>query len=91
MQPEQSLHCPHKETLHHLAIQNVPCEDSDKTAQMCRETESSLGDYDSYPKYWARQAFANSVDPDQTPQNAASDQGLHCLPYIQQYVTHIKR
>ena len=22
---------------------------------------------------------ANSVDPDQTPQNAASDQGLHCL------------
>ena len=23
--------------------------------------------------------FANSVDPDQTPQNAASDQRLHCL------------
>ena len=23
---------------------------------------------------------ANTVDPDQTPQNAASDQGLHCLP-----------
>ena len=23
---------------------------------------------------------ANSVDPDQTPQNTASDQGLHCLP-----------
>ena len=23
---------------------------------------------------------ADSVDPDQTPQNAASDQGLHCLP-----------
>ena len=23
---------------------------------------------------------ANSVDPDRTPQNAASDQGLHCLP-----------
>ena len=22
---------------------------------------------------------ANNVDPDQTPQNAASDQGLHCL------------
>ena len=22
---------------------------------------------------------ANSVDPDQTPQNVASDQGLHCL------------
>ena len=24
--------------------------------------------------------IANSVDPDQTPQNAASDLGLHCLP-----------
>ena len=24
--------------------------------------------------------FANSGDPDQMPQNAASDLGLHCLP-----------
>ena len=24
--------------------------------------------------------IANSGDPDQTPQNAASDLGLHCLP-----------
>ena len=24
--------------------------------------------------------FANSEDPNQTPQNAASDLGLHCLP-----------
>ena len=23
--------------------------------------------------------YANSADPDQTPQSAASDQGLHCL------------
>ena len=23
-----------------------------------------------YPKYWDKQAWANSVDPDQTPQNA---------------------
>ena len=28
--------------------------------------------------------FANSGDPDQKPQNAASDLGLHCLP-----VTHL--
>ena len=28
---------------------------------------------------------ANSVDPDQTPQNAASDHGLLCLPLIQQF------
>ena len=27
---------------------------------------------------------ANSVGPDQTPQNAASDQGLHCLPVFTQ-------
>ena len=31
-------------------------------------------------KYWDRQTWANSVDPDHMPQNAASDQGLHCLP-----------
>ena len=37
------------------------------------------------PKYWDSQAWANSVDPDQMPQNAESDQGLHCLPLIQQY------
>ena len=37
-----------------------------------------------YPKCSDRQARANSVDPDQTPQNAASDQGLHCLPLLQQ-------
>ena len=31
-------------------------------------------------KYWDSQFWANSVDPDQMPQNAASDKGLHCLP-----------
>ena len=31
---------------------------------------------------WDRQACANCVDPDQIPQNVASDQGLHCLPLI---------
>ena len=36
--------------------------------------------YHNNPKYWNREAFANSVDPDQMPQNVASDQGLHCLP-----------
>ena len=39
----------------------------------------------SEPKYWGRQAWTNSVDPDQTPRNAASDQGLHCLSLIQQF------
>ena len=36
--------------------------------------------YHNNPKYWDRQAWVNSVDPDQMPQNAASDQGLHRLP-----------
>ena len=45
--------------------------------------------YHNNLKYWDRQACANSVDPDQMPQNAASEQGLHCLPLIQQYFRHI--
>ena len=28
----------------------------------------------------------NSVNPDQTPQNAASDQGLHCLLQTQMFL-----
>ena len=35
------------------------------------------------PSVFGMQASANSVDPDQTPQNVASDQHLHCLPLIQ--------
>ena len=41
--------------------------------------------YRNNPKYWDRQAFVNSVDLDQMSQTATSDQGLHGLPYIQQY------
>ena len=40
--------------------------------------------------YSERKAWANSVDPDQTPQNTASDQGRHCLPLIQQF-RHVHR
>ena len=36
-----------------------------------------------YQNYWDRQAWANSVEPDQMLQHAASDQGLQCLPLIQ--------
>ena len=32
--------------------------------------------------YKERPAWANSLNPDQTPQSAASDQGLNCLPLI---------
>ena len=36
-----------------------------------------------------KQAWANSVDPDKTPRNAASHQGLYCLPFTQQYLDTI--
>ena len=42
--------------------------------------------YRIYHMYSDRQARANSIDPDETPQNAASHLGLHCLPLIQQFL-----
>ena len=56
----------------------------------CHREATSI-EYHNKPKYWDRQASANSVDPDHMPQNVASDQGLHCLPLIQQYSRHISR
>ena len=53
--------------------------------QANREIPDQTGMRSKYhvnPKYLNGQVCANSVDPDQTPQNAASDQGLHCLPII---------
>ena len=35
--------------------------------------------------YSDRQVWANSVDPEETPQEVASNQGLYCLPLIQQH------
>ena len=54
---------------------------------MSRKYENMLrnGDTVTTLRIWTEKAFANNVDPEQTPQNAASDQGLHSLPYIQQY------
>ena len=40
------------------------------------------------PYVFGSQIWANSVDPDDMLQNAASHQGLHCLPVIQQLVCH---
>ena len=37
-----------------------------------------------------RKAWANSIDPDQMPQNAVSDWDLHNLPFIQRHYTHMK-
>ena len=39
--------------------------------------------YRIYPKYSNRRTLANSADPNQTPQNAASDQDLHSLLLVQ--------
>ena len=33
-------------------------------------------------KYWDRQAWVNSVEPNQMLQNALSEHGLHSLPLI---------
>ena len=46
--------------------------------------------YSNIHKYWDRQTCANNVDLDQTPQKMASDQGLHCLPLIQEYFRRMK-
>ena len=35
-----------------------------------------------------RRAWVNSVDPDQTLLNVASNQRLHCVPLTQQFHTH---
>ena len=56
-----------------------------------KKTISTMNELRKKPKYWDRQAWANSVDPDQMPQNVASDQGLHCLPLIQHYFRQINR
>ena len=42
--------------------------------------------YLNSPKYWLKQAWANSVDSDQMPLNAVSDQVLHCFPLNQQFL-----
>ena len=39
-----------------------------------------------YSVYLDRQACANSLDLDETPQNVVSHQGLHCLPLVQQFL-----
>ena len=47
--------------------------------------------YIFYHKYPNRLAWANSIDPDHTAQNVASDQGLHYLTLIQQFFKHMNR
>ena len=42
--------------------------------------------YRIYHWYSDALAWANSIDPDQTPQNAAFDKGLHCLPLVQKFL-----
>ena len=51
--------------------------------QCCFNISINL-DYCKIPTYWEK----NSADPDQTQQNAASDQGLHCSPLSQTFFFH---
>ena len=49
---------------------------------MCRRFLTCLKMYSSHQLTFNRPfcgTQANNAEPDQTPQNAASDQGLHCL------------
>ena len=39
-----------------------------------------------YHLYSDRQAWANSVDPDEAPQNVVIHQGVHCLVFKQQFL-----
>ena len=52
---------------------------------------SSASAYLNNPKYWDRNAWENNVDPDQMLHSAASDLGLHCLPFIQQLFQYIDK
>ena len=45
-----------------------------------------IWNYHNNPKYWGTHACANSADPDHMLQNLASDQGLHSLPLIWQFL-----
>ena len=59
-------------------IHNVASQMLSETASICYNR--------SYLKYWNRQASVNSVDPDQMLQTVASDQGLHHLQLIHQFI-----
>ena len=45
----------------------------------------------TYSKRKMAKLFANSGDPDQRPQNAVSDLGLHCLPITLLRVSRLQR
>ena len=47
-----------------------------------------ISTYSTFPN---RLALANNVDPDQTPQNTASDQCIQCLPLTINNFAHIRR
>ena len=56
-----------------------------RCSRFCKNT-CSIYMYHIHPMNWDGQARANSVDPDQMPQNVASDLDLHCLPLTQQFL-----
>ena len=77
--------------LHHKDLRSGIIRGEPNELAVSPDFSSHFVPYFIYPTYSDRQAWANSVDPDQTPQNAASDLGLHRLPLIQQCFRHINR
>ena len=41
--------------------------------------------FKTWTRLYSAERLENSADPYQTPQNAASDQGLHCLLKLQEF------
>ena len=54
-------------------------------------SSAAINSYCIYHKYSDRHALANNVDPDETPQNAASHQCMHCLSLIQQLLDTVEQ
>ena len=57
-----------------------------KINHISRYEDLNYASYHINPKYWDRQAWADSVDPDQMLKNKASSQDLYCLQFIQQFL-----
>ena len=60
-----------------------------KRSQQYPNSDKELCQHRIDRMYSDRQDLANSVDPDETPLNAASHQGLHRLPFILQFLETI--
>ena len=69
-----------KSSYDHIHVDHVAGDQTDTNkSNINDEHEATQQVHD--PKFLDRQAWANSVDPDQTAPKEQSDQGLHCLQF----------